>query len=166
MLPAQWINRFIWMKIENKEENESSDLCEWIIFQGQVLSKKNVFLIYINVDWSATLHCILIFSLVQELTSILVKTKKTKQVTGMMVWKGGRAYVLLLSVLSYAACLDWPSTLAVETKGVIGTACFNIHINIDKKTEWTASYIDKWEWDKTCDVYQTSCWPMKKNYWS
>jgi hypothetical protein len=71
-------------------------------------------------------------------------------------------YVLLLSVLSYAACLDWPSPIAVETKGVIGTACFNIHTNIDKKKEWTASYIDKWEWDKTCDVYQTSCWSMKQ----
>jgi len=44
-------------------------------------------------------------------------------------------YVLLLAVLSYAARLDWPSPLAVETKGVIGTACFNIyiHTNIDKK---------------------------------
>jgi hypothetical protein len=70
--------------------------------------------------------------------------------------------VLLLSVLSYAACFDWPSPIAVETKGVIGTACFNIYTNIDKKKEWTASYIDKWEWDKTCDVYQTSCWSMKQ----
>jgi hypothetical protein len=42
-------------------------------------------------------------------------------------------YVLLLFVLSYAACFDWPSPIAVETKGVIGTACFNIHTNIDKK---------------------------------
>ena len=31
-----------------------------------------------------------------------------------------------------------------------------------RMNEWTASYTDKWEWDKTCDVYQTSCWSMKK----
>ena len=80
-----------------------------------------------------------------------------------MVWKGDRVYVLLLAVLSYAACLDWPSPLAVETKGVIGTACFNIytHKYRQKKNE-TASYTDKWEWEKTCDVYQTSCWPTKQ----
>ncbi len=81
----------------------------------------------------------------------------------MMVWKGDCVCVLLFSVLSHADCLDWPSPIAVETKGVIGTACFNIYTNIDKKEEeWPASYTDKWEWDKTCDAYQTSCWSMKK----
>jgi len=60
---------------KNEEEDESSDLYEWIIFQGQTI----LLSVYIDVDRSASLHYILIFSFIRKLTTVVVKQNKKKK---------------------------------------------------------------------------------------
>jgi hypothetical protein len=65
------LNESIDILFWTEEEDESSDLYKWIIFQGQ----KIVLSVYIDVDRSASIHYILIFSFIRKLTIVVVKQK-------------------------------------------------------------------------------------------